>query len=68
MKIFFPGATQVYVSKLDGSPLAQFGRRGATPYRCLPGEMFEPSGVTIDGARNVLIGDSKNDRIQVKLI
>lgn len=50
----------VYISDLTGNKLGQFGRYGK-----LPGEMNEPSGISLDQVGNILVGDSRNDRVQV---
>lgn len=50
----------MFVSNLDGDELYTFGVRGDAP-----GQFVEPSGVSVDVFGNVLIADSKNDRLQV---
>ena len=50
----------VYVSDFDGNPIHTFGSYG----RKL-GEFNEPSGITSDADGNLLIADSRNNRIQV---
>lgn len=44
----------------SGELLLEFGRRGK-----MAGEMWAPSGLTFDGDGNLLVADSKNQRIQV---
>ena len=48
------------VSMGDGSVLRKFGRQGTTP-----GLFRDPSGVVCDADGFIIIGDSRNHRIQV---
>ena len=50
----------MYLSTLDGRSIKPFGKLGHSI-----GEFREPSGVTVDADGNWLVGDSKNNRIQV---
>ncbi len=57
------GRDQVYVSSLsNGNEKMRFGKYGRNN-----GEFNFVSGVSIDGAGNMLIGDAKNNRIQVNI-
>lgn len=54
------GVTRVFVCDVNSGDLwLDFGRRGR-----MAGEMFSPSGITFDGTGNMLVADSKNQRIQ----
>jgi len=54
------GSSMMYLSNLEGKLLKVFGNYGSNF-----GEFREPSGVAVDGEGNWLVGDSKNNRIQV---
>lgn len=58
------GASQAYICDSNGGLKTTFGEHERT--RAEPGKFNEPSGVTMDAAGNILIGDSRNDRVQVK--
>ncbi|XP_013421961.1 tripartite motif-containing protein 3 [Lingula anatina] len=55
------GQSHMYIVKQQGGQVVKefggFGRR--------PGEFNEPSGVGIDAFGNIVVADSKNDRVQV---
>ncbi|XP_070540925.1 uncharacterized protein [Ptychodera flava] len=53
------GNNAVYITTLEGKLLRKFGQKGMGP-----GQFNEPSGVTVDSKGNILVADSKNDRIQ----
>ena len=50
----------MYITDTEGNLKTEFGELGD-----LPGNFVEPSGVVADGCGNIVIGDSKNNRIQV---
>lgn len=54
------GRSIVYKTTLDGEILFAFGYHGKHK-----GEFNEPSGVYVDKNGVILVGDSKNDRLQV---
>lgn len=55
------GRSIVYKTNLDGSIELAFGFHGKKK-----GELFEPSGIFVDqDGQAILVGDSKNDRLQV---
>eukprot|EP00105_Crassostrea_gigas_P028896 XP_011450682.1 PREDICTED: uncharacterized protein LOC105344585 isoform X1 [Crassostrea gigas] len=54
------GTSFIYISDNWGQILFEFGGYGS-----YNGQFREPSGVTTDQQGNMLIGDSKNDRIQI---
>ncbi|CAL1530218.1 unnamed protein product [Lymnaea stagnalis] len=54
------GASQMYLSRTNGECLTTFSNYGTRP-----GEIHEPSGIAVDAAGNWIVGDSKNNRIQV---
>ncbi|BFY98623.1 hypothetical protein BsWGS_01663 [Bradybaena similaris] len=54
------GASCMYLSDLNGHTLGSFGGYGAQP-----GSFKEPSGITVDAVGNWIVGDSKNNRLQV---
>ena len=57
----FTGVSEVFVTDLYGKQLWRFGQFGS-----MPGQFREPSGVAADSCGNLVIADSKNDRIQVR--
>ncbi|GFO07078.1 tripartite motif-containing protein 3-like [Plakobranchus ocellatus] len=54
------GASTMYLSTIDGQTIRIFGNLGNGP-----GEFVEPSGVVADAGGNWLVGDSKNNRVQI---
>lgn len=56
------GRSIVYKCSLDGQILLAFGFNGHKK-----GEINEPSGILVDIGGSILVGDSKNDRLQVSL-
>ncbi|XP_023217985.1 tripartite motif-containing protein 3-like isoform X2 [Centruroides sculpturatus] len=54
------GLSKIYKTTMDGQLIKEFGSYGITD-----GAMNEPSGITLDPKGTMLIGDSKNDRIQI---
>ncbi|XP_023231265.1 uncharacterized protein LOC111631279 isoform X2 [Centruroides sculpturatus] len=54
------GLSKMYKTNLLGEQIHVFGSYGKTP-----GNFNEPSGITLDSSDTMLIGDSKNDRIQI---
>ncbi|XP_023225848.1 uncharacterized protein LOC111626630 [Centruroides sculpturatus] len=54
------GLSKMYKTNLLGEEIQIFGSYGKTP-----GNFNEPSGITLDSSGTMLIGDSKNDRIQI---
>lgn len=54
------GLSKMYKTTLDGKLVQIFGSYGKTP-----GTFNEPSGITLDPNGTMMIGDSKNNRIQV---
>ncbi|XP_052099003.1 uncharacterized protein LOC127733727 [Mytilus californianus] len=54
------GRHEIYVTDLQGRIKSYFGRGGYGN-----GEFFEPSGVVVDSSGNMIVADSKNDRVQV---
>jgi DNA-binding beta-propeller fold protein YncE len=56
------GRSIVFKTTLDGKTELAFGTFGNTP-----GQMNEPSGIHVDyDGKSVLVGDSKNNRLQVE--
>lgn len=56
----FPGLSKIYITDLEGKFLRVFGSYGTGPL-----QFNEPSGVSVDNYGNIVIGDSKNNRVQV---
>ncbi|XP_067120160.1 uncharacterized protein [Centruroides vittatus] len=54
------GLSKMYKTNLMGEEIQIFGSYGKTP-----GNFNEPSGIALDSSGTMLIGDSKNDRIQI---
>ncbi|KAL3863386.1 hypothetical protein ACJMK2_005143 [Sinanodonta woodiana] len=54
------GRSEIYVTTIDGRLRHKLGHWGHGP-----GEFFEPSGVVADGLGNLVIADSKNNRLHV---
>ncbi|KAK3095009.1 hypothetical protein FSP39_009125 [Pinctada imbricata] len=54
------GASCVYIADSMGQTINTFGSYGSGP-----GQFREPSGVAIDAHGHIVIGDSKNDRLQI---
>jgi hypothetical protein len=54
------GRSIVYKTTLDGEILCAFGKNGRSK-----DEFNEPSGIYVDKNNNILVGDSKNDRLKV---
>ncbi|KAK3595304.1 hypothetical protein CHS0354_004453 [Potamilus streckersoni] len=52
------GRSEIYVTTVDGRLRHTIGQKGHGP-----GEFFEPSGVVADGHGNLIIADSKNNRL-----
>lgn len=52
----------MYLTFLNGKTVKTFGTYGA----CV-GEFKEPSGITVDAVGNWIVGDSKNNRLQVHI-
>ena len=59
----YSGASCVYITDSSGQTVNTFGGYGVGA-----GRFHEPSGVAIDSSGNIIIGDSKNDRVQVRLL
>lgn len=56
------GRSLIFKTDLNGQIKQVFGRFGK-----LKGELYEPSGIHVDyDGESILVGDSKNDRLQVK--
>ncbi|XP_023237233.1 uncharacterized protein LOC111636255 [Centruroides sculpturatus] len=54
------GLSTMYKTNLLGEQIQVFGSYGRTP-----GNFNEPSGIALDSKGTMLIGDSRNDRIQI---
>ncbi len=54
----------MYISNLEGVKQREFGGFAKSSQ---PGKVKEPSGVWADSLGNILVGDSRNDRVQVEL-
>ncbi|CAG5129267.1 unnamed protein product [Candidula unifasciata] len=54
------GASCMHLSFLNGQTLRSFGQYGDRM-----GDLKEPSGITVDAVGNWIVGDSKNNRLQV---
>lgn len=50
----------MYLSDLNGQTLGSFGGYGVQV-----GSFKEPSGIAVDAVGNWIVGDSKNNRLQV---
>ena len=52
----------MYLTDIHGGLIRSVGMYGTGP-----SQFIEPSGISVDGYGNMVIGDSKNNRVQVKL-
>lgn len=62
LSLFNTGCSKVYVTDMEGKYLRSFGSYGSGPR-----QFKEPSGISVDNFGNILVADSKNNRVQVSL-
>ena len=56
----FLGLGKIYITDTEGVFICLLGSVGSGVE-----QFYEPSGVTVDMCGNIVIGDSKNNRVQV---
>ncbi|XP_060592289.1 uncharacterized protein LOC132747003 isoform X2 [Ruditapes philippinarum] len=54
------GLSQIYITDLEGLSFKVIGMPGHEPQ-----QFYEPSGISVDNYGNIVIGDSRNNRVQV---
>ena len=63
--ILCSGLSKIYIVSLSGRTVRTFGQFSK---EVLSGTFNEPSGVSVDSSGNIVIADSRNNRLQVRTL